>query len=88
MCNLFTSLQVVVGTWLLAVLVVDSAYRSSLVAHLTVQASYPPINSYEDLLNAPAWSWSSYNFSGTNKIYFSRATNPILQQIYKRSTVS
>lgn len=78
----------VVGTWLLAALVVDSAYRSSLVAHLTVQASYAPINSYEDLLNAPEWSWGMPNFTGSNYVYFARATNKALMEIYKRSMVS
>ncbi|KAK3866679.1 hypothetical protein Pcinc_027792 [Petrolisthes cinctipes] len=80
-----TSAKVVVGTWILAALVVTSAYRSSLVAHLTVQERYPPINSFEDLLNAPDWAWgSTNNIAGTSLIYFTRATNPVIQQIYKR----
>ncbi|KAK4318235.1 hypothetical protein Pmani_010745 [Petrolisthes manimaculis] len=84
-----TSAKVVVGTWLLAALVVTSAYRSSLVAHLTVQHSYPPINSFEDLLNAPDWAWgSTHNLGGTSLMYFARATNPVIQQIYKRLKAS
>ncbi|KAG7162305.1 Glutamate receptor-like 23, partial [Homarus americanus] len=60
-----------------------SAYRSSLIAHLSVQSKYPPINTFQDLLDRDDWSWGSNELIGTNFLYFNGSSDPDVQEIYK-----
>ncbi|XP_071526275.1 glutamate receptor ionotropic, delta-1-like [Panulirus ornatus] len=75
--------QVFVGWWLLFSLVIDTAYRSALIAHLSVQSKELPINTFDDLLNRQGWSWGSRPLQGTDFLYFNQTTDPIVREIYK-----
>ncbi|XP_069190332.1 glutamate receptor-like [Procambarus clarkii] len=72
--------------WLLVwCLVVSNGYRSSLVAHLTVQGKTSPINTYQDLLRQREWSWGVRALQGTVLLYFNQTTDPDIREIYKRA---
>ncbi|XP_071524014.1 glutamate receptor ionotropic, kainate 4-like [Panulirus ornatus] len=75
--------QVFVGWWLMFCLVTGSAYRSSLVAHLSVQSKELPINTFEDILSRRGWSWGSRPLRGSNFLYFNQTTDPVIQELYK-----
>ncbi|KAG7162304.1 Glutamate receptor U1-like 5, partial [Homarus americanus] len=75
--------RVLMGWWLLTCVIITAAYRSSLVAHLSVQSKYPPINTFQDLLNRDGWSWGIYELVGTNFLYFNGSSDPDIQGIYQ-----
>ncbi|XP_071524522.1 glutamate [NMDA] receptor subunit 1-like [Panulirus ornatus] len=75
--------QVFVGWWLLSCLVMTTAYQSSLIAHLSVQSKYPPINTYEDVLSRDGWSWGSHELVGTTFLHFNRSSDPATQELYR-----
>ncbi|XP_071525270.1 glutamate receptor ionotropic, kainate 4-like [Panulirus ornatus] len=75
--------QVFIGWWLLCCVIISTAYRSSLVAHLSVQSKSLPINSFEDLLNHDGWSWGGFRLQGTAFLYFSQTTDPVIQEVYE-----
>ncbi|XP_071535567.1 probable glutamate receptor [Panulirus ornatus] len=75
--------QVLVGSWLLSCVIIGTGYRSSLVAHLSVQSKSLPINTFQDLLNREGWSWGRWNFGGTTLLYFSESSDPVLREIEK-----
>ncbi|XP_047474685.1 glutamate receptor ionotropic, delta-1-like isoform X2 [Penaeus chinensis] len=77
-----STIRVTVGFLLLYTLVINSAYRSSLIAHLTVQGFPPPINSFEDLLEQGGWTWGSQPLFGTFFVFFNQSSDPVVQQIY------
>ncbi|XP_042233718.1 glutamate receptor ionotropic, delta-1-like [Homarus americanus] len=79
--------RVLIGWWLLVCVIVTTGYRSSLIAHLSVQGKYPPINSFQDLLDRDGWSWGSYEFAGTNFLYFNGSTDPDVLELYKKMEV-
>lgn len=74
--------QVTVGFLLLYTLVINSAYRSSLIAHLTVQGFPPPIDSFDDLLEQGGWTWGSQPLFGTFFVFFNQSSDPVVQRIY------
>ncbi|XP_071546558.1 glutamate receptor ionotropic, kainate 4-like [Panulirus ornatus] len=76
--------RMLVGFWFLSCMVIGTAYRSSLIAHLAVQKHFLPINSFEDLLGRDGWSWGSYELLGTTFTYFNQSSDPIVQEINKR----
>ncbi|XP_071524513.1 glutamate receptor-like [Panulirus ornatus] len=78
------SSQVCVGWWLLFCLVVTTAYRSSLIAHLSVQSKFPPVNTFEDLLSREGWSWGGLVLWGTTFLYFNQSSDPVIQEVYKQ----
>ncbi|XP_042242547.1 probable glutamate receptor isoform X1 [Homarus americanus] len=78
-----TTGQVLVGWWLLSCVIITTAYRSSLIAHLSVQSKYPPINTFQDLLNLDGWSWGSTDLQGTFFLYFNESSDPDLQAILR-----
>ncbi|XP_071539786.1 glutamate receptor-like [Panulirus ornatus] len=75
--------QVFVGWWLLSCLIISTAYRSSLVAHLSVQSKYLPINTFQDLLNHEGWSWGGFPLRGTTFLFFNQSTDAVIQEVYK-----
>ncbi|XP_053655163.2 glutamate receptor ionotropic, kainate 2-like [Cherax quadricarinatus] len=81
--------RVLVGWWLVVCLVVSSAYRSSLISHLTVQEYSRPINSFQDLLKRPGWTWGAMEDMRTS-IYrnFFMESGPLMRYIYDRFEVS
>ncbi|XP_069161051.1 uncharacterized protein [Procambarus clarkii] len=80
--------QILVGWWLVLCLVVSSAYRSSLMAHLTVQEHYPPINTFQDLAKRPGWTWGS-RFEARSSAYreFYTENGPLLRHIYDKMEI-
>ncbi|XP_042233435.1 uncharacterized protein LOC121873798 [Homarus americanus] len=83
--------QLLVGWWLVFCLVITTGFRSSLIAHLTVQGKSPPPENFEDLLARNNWKWGiePWLLSGGVLLYFSRHTDPVVKQIYREiETVS
>ncbi|KAK8385133.1 hypothetical protein O3P69_012137 [Scylla paramamosain] len=78
---------VLYGGWLVFGLVLGTAYRSSLIAHLTVITKLPPINTFEDLLARDAWSWGMKNDTGTMILYFTTATDPTRKEVRRRMKI-
>ncbi|XP_071546562.1 glutamate receptor ionotropic, kainate 4-like [Panulirus ornatus] len=76
--------RMLVGFWFLSCMVIGTAYRSSLIAHLAVQNNFLPINSFEDLLGRDGWSWGSNELKGTTFIYFNQSSDPVIQEIYRQ----
>ncbi|XP_069981325.1 glutamate receptor ionotropic, delta-1 isoform X2 [Penaeus vannamei] len=77
-----STIRVTVGFLLLYTLVINSAYRSSLIAHLTVQGFPPPIDSFDDLLEQGGWTWGSQPLFGTFFVFFNQSSDPVVQRIY------
>lgn len=77
-----------VVTWLTYCLVMTTAYRSSLVAHLTVQGKTAEINSFEDLLSHSGWSWGMHSNTGSMGTYMKSKPNPVIEQLGKKMQVS
>ncbi|KAK8402422.1 hypothetical protein O3P69_000674 [Scylla paramamosain] len=75
--------RILVGWWLLTATVIATAYRSSLVAHLTVLSFPSPIDSMEDLASRPDWSWGCRDFKGSIFLFFNQTKDPIMREVYK-----
>ncbi|XP_063600695.1 glutamate receptor 1-like [Penaeus indicus] len=76
--------RILVLTWLTYCLVMTTAYRSSLVAHLTVQGKTAEINSFEDLLSHSGWSWGMHSNAGATETYMKSKPNPVIEKLEKR----
>ncbi|XP_069947815.1 uncharacterized protein [Cherax quadricarinatus] len=79
------SSQMLVGWWLLSCLVLGTAYRSSLIAHLSVQGKTELINSFEDILKRNNWSWGFKRVQGASRQFFEQNTDPVYLKIFKDS---
>ncbi|KAK3858319.1 hypothetical protein Pcinc_035489 [Petrolisthes cinctipes] len=82
-----TSAKIMFWCWLVTCLIVAASYRSSLAAHLTVQHQQPPIDSFEDLVyrgggGGGGWQWGSEVLIGASTLYFTKSTDPVVQEIY------
>ncbi|XP_069995907.1 glutamate receptor ionotropic, kainate 1-like [Penaeus vannamei] len=80
------SARVVAGWWLVAALVITSAFKSSLVAHLSVQGMTSPVDSFEDLLVKGDWRWGMERkmLTGAPLHYFQKTADPDVKEIYRR----
>lgn len=74
--------------WLIFCIIMTTAYRSSLVAHLTVHGKTAEINSFEDLLSHSGWSWGMHSNTGSTGTYMKSKPNPVIEQLEKRMQVS
>ncbi|XP_071535579.1 glutamate receptor ionotropic, kainate 2-like [Panulirus ornatus] len=81
--NAWVYLQVLVGLWMLACVILTNTYRSSLVAHLTVQDKMPAINSFQDILARDGWGWGSSFANDASTLFFKHHVNPAMQEIYR-----
>ncbi|KAG7162405.1 Glutamate receptor 4-like 3, partial [Homarus americanus] len=74
---------ILVGWWLVFCLVISTGYRSSLMAHLTVQGISDTLDTFQDLLDQDGWRWSTepWQFSGATLEYFSKNTDPVVKKI-------
>lgn len=81
----YTSGQMLLGWWLVAVLVISTVYRSALVAFLSVQSKTEPIDSYQDLVSRRSWHWGIHDFimSGQILLYFLNSNDPTVKLVYK-----
>ncbi|XP_069951439.1 uncharacterized protein [Cherax quadricarinatus] len=82
--------QVLVGWWLLFSLVVTTGYSSSLVAHLTVQGTSPPLETLQDILKQHNWKWGTESslYKGAVIEYFSKHTDPVVKEINQKMEAS
>lgn len=79
-----------VGWWLAFCLIVSTGFKSSLIAHLTVQEKTQPMETLRDLFETDGWRWAMDPLllnSGPGK-FFSQATDPMTMEINKRMEVS
>ncbi|XP_071524235.1 glutamate receptor ionotropic, delta-1-like [Panulirus ornatus] len=84
-----TSARMVVGWWLVFCLVIDTAYRSSLIAHMTVLGKSQPIETFEDVVKQDGWKWGTepWLLKGVPYDYFSKHTDPVVKQLFKSMEV-
>ncbi|KAK7074944.1 hypothetical protein SK128_004359 [Halocaridina rubra] len=76
---------IMAGWWMMISLVMQSAYRSSLMAHLIVLEKSKPVETFGDLLKLSDWSWGiePWMLSGAVGVYFQRTQDPVMQQMYQ-----
>ncbi|XP_071526989.1 glutamate receptor ionotropic, delta-1-like [Panulirus ornatus] len=81
--------RVLVGWWLVFCLVITTGFRSSLIAHLTVRGRSGTLDSFQDLVEQDGWRWATepWLYSGAAYEYFSRHTDPVVQEIHSRMEV-
>ncbi|XP_071546565.1 glutamate receptor ionotropic, delta-2-like [Panulirus ornatus] len=81
--------RVLVGWWLVYCLVICTAFRSSLVAHLTVQGRTRPIETFQDLVEQDSWGWGTepWVMSGVPHEYLSSHTDPVVKKVYEKMEV-
>ncbi|XP_071533871.1 glutamate receptor ionotropic, delta-1-like [Panulirus ornatus] len=79
-----TSGQVLVGWWLLFCVIIVAAFRSSLIAHLTVQGRSLPLTSFEDLVNQNNWKWATAPWFLTGAVidFFTKHIDPSVKRVY------
>ncbi|XP_071544962.1 glutamate receptor ionotropic, delta-1-like [Panulirus ornatus] len=77
--------RLLVGWWLVFCLVITTGFRSSLIAHLTVQGRSGTLDSFQDLVDQDGWRWATepWLYRGAAYEYFSKHTDPVVKQIYK-----
>ncbi|KAK7068602.1 hypothetical protein SK128_005681 [Halocaridina rubra] len=80
-----TPAQMLVGWWLMAGIVITTAYSSSLVSHLTVQVRNKPVDTWDDILEQENWKWGIFDelLTGVTYNYFRNSRNPKIMRIYK-----
>ncbi|XP_071544964.1 glutamate receptor ionotropic, delta-1-like isoform X2 [Panulirus ornatus] len=81
--------RVLVGWWLVFCLIITTGFRSSLIAHLTVQGRSKTLDNFRDLLDQGDWRWGTepWQFSGATLVYFSTNTDPVVKQINDKMEV-
>ncbi|XP_066957609.1 uncharacterized protein [Macrobrachium rosenbergii] len=79
--------QMMVGWLLSGILLISSCFKSSLVAHLTVENKEKPIDDYEGLVKKVNWKWGIEKFilNGAPLLYFSKNPDPVIQFIYNHT---
>lgn len=76
-----------VSMWLIFCIIITTAYRSSLVAHLTVERREAPIDSFEELLEAQGWSWGMDDSFGALYSYIEASNDPLARGIKEKLQV-
>lgn len=68
---------------------VTTGYSSSLVAHLTVQGTSPPLETLQDILKQHNWKWGTESslYKGAVIEYFSKHTDPVVKEINQKMEV-
>lgn len=79
-----------VGWWLVFCLVIITGFRSSLIAHLTVQGREAPLDTFEDMISRPGWEWAveAWTLKGIMHDYLSKHPSPVVQHVFKEMEVS
>ncbi|XP_071545452.1 glutamate receptor ionotropic, delta-2-like [Panulirus ornatus] len=77
--------QELLGCWLVFCLVISTAYRSSLIAHMTVQGKSKPIETFDDVVSQHGWKWGSeaWPYRGIPLVYFSQHEKPLVRYLFK-----
>lgn len=70
--------------WLTFSLIIVSAYKSSLIANLSVQGKVNTPETLSDLVRAKNWKWGTeeFVFKGYPFEYFSKHKDPIVHKVY------
>ncbi|XP_069172435.1 probable glutamate receptor isoform X2 [Procambarus clarkii] len=78
--------RMLVWWWLVFCFVISSVFRSSLVAHLTVQGKTKTIETFRDLLQQKGWEWGieGWMMTGMPLQYFSQHVDPVVKTIYSK----
>lgn len=73
-----------VGWWLVFCVIITTGFRSSLVAHLTVQGKTKPIDTLEDMVDLQGWRWGTEEslYKGAVVEYFAKHEDPIVQKAH------
>ncbi|MPC09953.1 hypothetical protein E2C01_002573 [Portunus trituberculatus] len=77
--------QVMVGWWWVLCIIITTAYRSSLISHLTVPGITRPINTFDDLLALEGWSWSAETgiLNMADRDFFLGSPSPVVREVYR-----
>lgn len=77
--------QTLLSVWLTFSLIVVSAYKSSLIANLSIQGKVNTPETLSDLVQAKNWEWATeeFVFKGYPFEYFSKHEDPIVKKVYK-----
>ncbi|KAK3875114.1 hypothetical protein Pcinc_019993 [Petrolisthes cinctipes] len=78
-----TTGQMLVGWWWVFCILITTTYRSSLIAHLTVPTTSPPIDYLHQLLDLPGATWGIEPGYGLGWDWFKLNTNPSVQEMFK-----
>ncbi|KAK7074315.1 hypothetical protein SK128_025053 [Halocaridina rubra] len=81
--NRFNIRMLICWLWIFT-FIVSSAYKSSLIAHLTIPTFPPPINSFEDLVHSSGITWGSEPLYGTEVIFFNSSLDPAMREFYSK----
>ncbi|KAK8399060.1 hypothetical protein O3P69_004262 [Scylla paramamosain] len=79
------SAQVMVGWWWVLCIIITTAYRSSLISHLTVPGISRPVNTFDDLLELEGWSWSAEIglLNMADRDFFLGSPSPVVREVYR-----
>ena len=71
-------------------LVISTGFKSSLIAHLSVQAKSQTPEDFKDLVEFNNWRWGmeGWLMDGQVRSYFETSTDPVVQEMYKKMEVS
>ena len=85
-----TTAQVMIGWWWVLCIIITTAYRSSLISHLTVPGLSRPVNSFDDLLALEDWTWSAESdlTNMADRDFFLGSPSPVVRKVYRRMEVS
>ncbi|MPC50445.1 putative glutamate receptor [Portunus trituberculatus] len=78
--------QMLVGWWLVFCLIIVTGFKSSLIAHLTVQAKSQTPEGLQDLVEFDNWKWGiePWMLDGQLLNYFEKSTDQVVQEVYQR----
>ncbi|XP_071533351.1 glutamate receptor ionotropic, delta-2-like [Panulirus ornatus] len=83
--SISTSGRLLVGWWLVFCLVITTGFRSSLIAHLTIQGRSGTLDTFKDLVEKDGWRWCTepWLYGGATYEYFSRHPDSVVKQIHE-----
>ncbi|XP_069995697.1 probable glutamate receptor [Penaeus vannamei] len=73
--------RMLVVWWLMFCLVATTAYKSALIAHLTVQLESPPIDTFEDLLGQRGWGWGMSLTGSAMQSFLNTSPDPVIRRL-------
>ncbi|KAK7084338.1 hypothetical protein SK128_009898 [Halocaridina rubra] len=79
--------RLVLGLWWVFCILITVAYRSSLIAHLSVPGKSATIDTLEQLLQPNGWTWGMEETYGIGWEWFRKSTVPTVMNIYKHMEV-
>ncbi|KAK8378426.1 hypothetical protein O3P69_011133 [Scylla paramamosain] len=81
--------MVLVSVWLTFSLIVVSAYKSSLIANLSIQGKGSTPETLADLIEARDWKWATEDwvFKGYPYVYFSKHQHPVVKKVYQEMKI-